>query len=189
MAEEFTWTIGAGGFRGEVSLLAPTDEALLWWQRPGFPLLYLTDLYVHPLRRRAGWARVLLDAAVAHADAAGADLWTWCHSHGVRQLSNGQKVSRPDNRALEALYKQYGFVTQVEHPQIEMVRRWQAPKQLLSGPRPTGRTASWAFQTLSSPLPRPAGLTEFISFGTTEEDPSLSSGKHQEKKRPRHGRG
>ncbi len=94
------WTMGAGGFIGEVSLfkLSAQDEHIA--QR--FPdTVELSDLYVHPLRRGKGWARILLRSAIAHA---AINEWNVF----IRVIPYGKEpiISLED---LIAFYKQHGF--------------------------------------------------------------------------------
>lgn len=95
------WVIGAGGFIGEVSLVAVPPE---------YPALnvsarcaLLTDFYVHPLRRRRGWGEALLTAALQHADKHAIDLVLWAQPHGTR------KHGRLNASQLVALYSSHGF--------------------------------------------------------------------------------
>jgi len=103
------WTVGAGGFIGEVTVRPVTDPAVLRSvQRKGVPLLFLTELYVHPLRRGLGWSHTLIETAVAYAAGEGADLWLYASPYGPKR-SGHHSVRRPTIQELEALYRRHGF--------------------------------------------------------------------------------
>lgn len=103
------WTVGAGGFIGEVTVRPVTDpDVLRAVQRPGVPLLFLTELFVHPMRRGRGWSHALLQAAIQHAAAEGADLWLYASPYGSKRAGH-RSVHRPTTEELEALYSRHGF--------------------------------------------------------------------------------
>lgn len=112
------WVMGSGGFIGEASLAVP-DEELARHTRKGVQLLELTDVYVHPLRRRNRWAHALLETATTHADAEHIDLV-------LRTIPYG-KGDTLDWQRLAALYAQYGFRPRKCDPR-QMVRRCVALK-------------------------------------------------------------
>jgi len=116
------FVMGAGGFLGEVSLKAAPEEALAL-ARPGRPLWFLTDLFVHPLRRKDGWGRSLMRSAVGYADRKGADLWLYARPHG--------RAPRMSEEQLAVFYFDHGFVPipPVVYPgHIEMVRCAQSKR-------------------------------------------------------------
>lgn len=69
------WTIGSGGFIGEVTLVnlhdieAPllTHEGFVQKSTWGKKTVALTNLYVHPQRRNCGWSVKLLTTATEYA--------------------------------------------------------------------------------------------------------------------------
>jgi GNAT superfamily N-acetyltransferase len=82
--------LGGGGCISQLTLTGSVPGALL----------ELTDVFVHPRRRRRGEARQLLQEAVAYADAHGYDLWLRVAPHG--------KDSAP-SAVLQQLYREVGF--------------------------------------------------------------------------------
>lgn len=110
------WIIGAGGFIGEVYLCEPPPEAGPDLRRR--PMLFMTDLWVHPLRRGRGWASELLHAATTWADSRRIDLWTYVLRFDDRP--SAMSVGR-----LKALYEGRGFrPTGRKIPEPVLVRRW-----------------------------------------------------------------
>jgi GNAT superfamily N-acetyltransferase len=91
--------MGRGGFIGELSLteVFPALERY----RNGNRLVMLTEFYVHPLRRRRGWGKELLDNMVRLVDKKGWDVLTYARSYGI-----GRK---PKDEELVQLYRRYGF--------------------------------------------------------------------------------
>lgn len=119
------WTVGSGGFIGEVYLRSTPPEALPC-KRKGVPLVFLTDLWVHPLRRGLGWSRSLVSAAVAHADKQRWDLWLY-----ARPFNNSKKPERRLNTdQLVTLYLSFGFELSNKCALQEpvLVRRCPTPK-------------------------------------------------------------
>lgn len=107
---------------GEASL-AKLDAKELTYRRAGVQLLGLTYVFVHPLRRRLGWGRQVLEQAVKWVDEREIDLYTYTSPYGIKKLRDGSEVSCPDAAALRKLYKEYGFVSSRRGWQV-MVRRW-----------------------------------------------------------------
>ena len=115
---ELRWTMGAGGFMGEVRLDPIVDPVVLRKVQRGRPLLFLTELYVHPLRRQKGWANELIRTCTAYADTAGIDLWLYAYPFG-----NGERMTV---KQLVTLYGTHGFrPIKGAGYQDEMVRRWR----------------------------------------------------------------
>lgn len=108
------WTIGSGGFIGEVTLfeLAPEDGYIRG--RDSRTYVELSNLHVHPLRRGRGWSRKLLRAALAYARAR-----DWCVF--LRTIPYNKPAM--DARMLAALYRRYGFRA-TRYDSREMVLRW-----------------------------------------------------------------
>ena len=122
--KEWTWTVGRGEFIGSISLLEAGKEDTARHLRLGaggvpFPVGFVSDLEVHPARRKQGWAHTLLDTLTAHADRNKIDLWTYVSPFG--ELFPGA-----DTSALICLYEDHGFelVTEPEY-EHEMLRRWR----------------------------------------------------------------
>jgi ribosomal protein S18 acetylase RimI-like enzyme len=113
------WTIGAGGFIGEVSLFRLTEWDMYVRGKDTRTYVTLSNLHVHPLRRGRGWARLLMQAALTHAMDRG-----WCVFIRVVPYANGDAM---DVDQLIAFYKSYGFVSTRRDPR-EMVRRWKTTK-------------------------------------------------------------
>lgn len=61
------WTMGAGGFIGEVSLFELSSEDLYIKHGSKRAYVELSNLHIHPLRRGQGWADSLMTAALCHA--------------------------------------------------------------------------------------------------------------------------
>ncbi len=94
------WTIGAGGFIGEVSLfeLSIEDE----YVRHGSKAIYveLSDLHVHSMRRGLGWAHLLVSAALQEAQRQGWRVF-------LRAIPYNKPTLNRD--ALIAFYRGWGF--------------------------------------------------------------------------------
>lgn len=120
------WTVGSGGFIGEVTLLTvdETNYDLHLTRRKSVPLLELTDLYVHPLRRGRGWAQELLTTAVEWADAHQTDLVLRTAAYGPHKDRNKRPVPRMTKEELQVFYARFGFKSRKADPCI-MVRRWR----------------------------------------------------------------
>lgn len=117
--KEWTWTVGNGGFVGKVSLLeAPLDVAMRL-QRLDIPVGFVAELFVHPHRRRAGWANTLMDSITKHADREKIDLWTYVEPFGA-------DADRMTRGGLLAYYARWGFCA-VKSPEYEyeIVRQWR----------------------------------------------------------------
>lgn len=96
------WQIGEGGFVGYITVSVPTGPVLDVVKAT--PLLEVTDLYVHPLRRGQGWAGQLMQHATDYADRKGATLALYVSSKGYTT------PGRP-YEALKAFYRGFGFRT------------------------------------------------------------------------------
>ena len=116
------FVVGTGGFVGEASL-AKLDANELTHRRDGIFMVGLTDVYVHPLRRRRGWGRKVLKLAVRWADSRRCDVYTYIQPYGPTHLKDGREVSAPDPETLRKLYNEYGFKTSRRDSSV-MVRRW-----------------------------------------------------------------
>jgi GNAT superfamily N-acetyltransferase len=117
------WTVGKGGFLGEVSLYTLAEDTAAYIPRKGVTCLELTDLFVHPQRRGRGWATELLTTATKYADDTATDLF-------LRVVSYG-KVSGASVEALTALYAAHGFkpFRRYDPSGREMVRRARRGKK------------------------------------------------------------
>lgn len=114
------WTVGEGGFIGEASLIEMDPMEVTLHRRKGRFICELTDVYVHPLRRGQGWARIVVQAAIEHADAQGWDIFLRVVAYGKK--TGKQKLSTEE---LTAFYGRCGFVARKADPRC-MVRRWRA---------------------------------------------------------------
>jgi GNAT superfamily N-acetyltransferase len=95
------WVVGNGGFKGQILLCHPTDAICSFVQpRQDVPLIEVADLYVHPLRRGAGWASELMRAAIEYVDSRRMDV-------ALRVAPHGPKKPTPD--ALKRFYASFGF--------------------------------------------------------------------------------
>lgn len=65
------WTIGEGGFIGEVSLFELSNEDAYIKGRSQRVYVELSNLHIHPLRRGKGWSDSLMHAAMQYARARG----------------------------------------------------------------------------------------------------------------------
>lgn len=121
------WTIGTGGFKGDILLCEPT-ECILWFQqpRPGVRMLEVECLYVHPLRRNYGWGRKLMDAALAHCDMRGWDTVLRVTPHGPRRTKAGTQVPLLPFSDLRLFYMSFGYKL-VQEPE-DKPREWLVPK-------------------------------------------------------------
>jgi len=94
------WTIGKGGFIGEVSLFELAEADMYVKGRSKRTYVELSNLYVHPLRRGRGWARELLKVAIAHARQNNHVVFLRAVPYGTAPHTLGD---------LLALYARYGF--------------------------------------------------------------------------------
>ena len=108
------WVIGAGGFIGEASLITADPTLKL---PAGMQACELTDVYVHPMRRGNGWARAVVETALAHADAHRWMVVLRVAAHGKRGRWG---ALTPDQ--LRTFYGSLGFKSTKADPDI-MVRR------------------------------------------------------------------
>lgn len=108
------WTIGKGGFIGEVSLQQLSEWDLYVRGRDQRAYCELTNLYVHPLRRGQGWARILMETALQHAQARDWPVFLRCVPYGIEPS---------DLQRLMAFYRSYGFKSTRRDPR-EMVLKW-----------------------------------------------------------------
>lgn len=121
--KEQRWTIGAGGFIGEVTLRAITSANVVNKVKKERDLMFLTNLFVHPLRRGRGWAQALLQTATTYADRSGVDLWLYARPYGCTRTKAG-RVHRLAEDELRRLYRRHGFRDIVGSGlHCEMVRR------------------------------------------------------------------
>jgi GNAT superfamily N-acetyltransferase len=95
----YRYVVGHGGFIAEASLTEP--EPCCAELASEAPLVALTDVHCHPLRRRRGWASIVVAECVAFADAYGFDVYCYPAPFG-----NGAK---PELAALWAFYADHGF--------------------------------------------------------------------------------
>lgn len=123
------WRIGSGGFIGNVTLQPVEWPNVLAKVQRRRPLMFLTYLFVHPLRRGLGWADELMRAATTFADRKGIDLWLYARPYGLRRTKDGRRVSYATEEALVAFYRKHGFrpIDGAGH-RNEMVRRCRAQK-------------------------------------------------------------
>lgn len=119
------WTVGEGGFIGEASLAELSLDEYRQHSRRGRFICELTDVYVHPLRRGQGWARIAVEAALAHADTMEWDVFLRVVAYGDKADKRGRPTTRLDTAALTAFYTRCGFVARAADPRC-MVRRWRA---------------------------------------------------------------
>lgn len=121
--DEHRWTIGNGGFLGEVTLtpVAETDQYVL---REGRKCWELTNLFVHPLRRNLGWARTLVSTALAFAHARKADVFLRVVPYGVAP-ANLERLTK--------FYRSYGFRQVMRGDKRELVLRWSENSTESSG--------------------------------------------------------
>jgi GNAT superfamily N-acetyltransferase len=110
------WTIGTGGFLGEITLqgLADTDYYV---RRSDEERSYveLTNYFVHPLRRHLGWGRELFETAIAHAEKRHWPVF-------LRAVPYGR--SPADLERLVTFYRSYGFRQVRRGDKRELVLRW-----------------------------------------------------------------
>jgi GNAT superfamily N-acetyltransferase len=120
--ETHVWRIGSGGFIGSVSVIPVPSAEVLGAVKKRRPLMFLTYLFVHPLRRGRGWGGELVAAATAWADAEGIDLWLYARPYGHAR-------GRRTVEQLVAFYRAHGFrpIEGAGH-RNEMVRRCRSPK-------------------------------------------------------------
>lgn len=109
--------MGNGGFIGRVSLLEPPEEVEHRLKRPALGLGFVSDLLVHPLKRRTGWGNTLMDCITKHADRSKIDLWLYA-------CPIKDEFPSMTRGGLIAYYSRWGFEA-VEKPEYEyeMVRR------------------------------------------------------------------
>ena len=119
---------GGGGFISEVSL-DPPPRRVERELGAGAPLLFLNDLWVHPMHRGKGRGGALILAALVHASELESDVWLYVKPYGLRRTRGGRRVPRPTVQELEGLYAQFGFATLRREPRTEMV--WRHPAQSL----------------------------------------------------------
>lgn len=106
--DEVRFTVGKGGFQGNLWLTKPTAELvtslpdLANLQRPAY---VVHGLLVHPLRRGKGWARILVETAQHYARAVDHDLYLWVEPYTA---STGSKPT-VTKRQLQAFYRRLGF--------------------------------------------------------------------------------
>lgn len=123
-----TWTVGAGGFIGSVSVVPITRTDVIEAVKKRKPLMFLTYLFIHPLRRGRGWSHTLLEAATGFADAQGIDLWLYARPYGLAVTKRG-RIHKASESALVRLYQQHGFrLIEGAGHRNEMVRRCRAQK-------------------------------------------------------------
>jgi GNAT superfamily N-acetyltransferase len=116
------WVVGEGGFIGEASLIELSVDEHRRYSRRGRFICELTDVYVHPLRRGRGWARVVVEAALDYADAEGWDVFLRVVTYGKDSQRGPHRL---DVESLIAFYGRLGFVGRRDDPRC-MVRRWRA---------------------------------------------------------------
>ena len=109
------WTIGEGGFVGEVSLFNLSVEDNYVRGRDQRVYVELSNFHVHPLRRKLGWGKILLRAALRHAERR-----KW--SVFIRVIPYSK--IRPDFERLMKLYTDHGFVKTKNDPR-EMVLKYK----------------------------------------------------------------
>lgn len=114
---------GAGGFRGSLVLAKAPEAAVEAWSRPGFLLLSVEHLYVHPLRRNLGWGGSLVEEALEWAKVHRADVWLYAWPFGSTRSSKGNPLRRLGLRGLENFYLSHGFRVVAREPDLEML--WQ----------------------------------------------------------------
>lgn len=108
------WTLGEGGFLGEVTLqrLSVADSYVL---QDGVPCYELTNLYVHPKRRGKGWATQLMETALEFSKKRGADVFLRVVPYGCAPA---------DSTRLIKFYRSYGFKQVRRGDKLELVLRW-----------------------------------------------------------------
>ncbi len=115
------WRIGSGGFVGSVTVMPIPDGCEATGRRRGRPMMFLTYLFVHPLRRGRGWAEELLRAATEWADRVGVDLWLYVRAYGHPR-------GRATASQLREFYGSHGFRPVDGCYRDEMVRRCRVQK-------------------------------------------------------------
>jgi ribosomal protein S18 acetylase RimI-like enzyme len=112
------WVIGDGGFIGEVSLFEMAEDDKYVITNKVLKYVELSDLHVHPLRRKSGWAHALMTIALKYAK-----------RKGYRVFLRAIPYSKPKikQEALIAFYKQYGFKS-TRLDQREMMLNWPTIK-------------------------------------------------------------
>jgi GNAT superfamily N-acetyltransferase len=108
------YVIGAGGFIGEVTLFELSPEDFYVRGRDRRRYVELSDLHVHPLRRRRGWADVLIKAALREARNRDWPVF-------LRAIPYNKPALDKDD--LIAFYKRYGFKS-TRNDKREMVLKW-----------------------------------------------------------------
>lgn len=112
--------VGEGGFIGEASLAEISEEDYRRVARRGRYVCELTDVYVHPLRRRLGWAREVVRVALDYADEEEWDVFLRVVEYGTTG-----KWGRASTEQLIKFYASMGF-TQLKADPREMIRRYRA---------------------------------------------------------------
>lgn len=107
MASE-RWVIGAGGFVSYLRLDDPPDDVAEAYARLGCSLMFVAEVFVHPLRRSRGHSRVLMETVAQWADRSRVDLWLYCAPFGLRTV-RAKPIHRPDAEQLAAFYAKFGF--------------------------------------------------------------------------------
>jgi GNAT superfamily N-acetyltransferase len=98
------FTVGSGGFLGEVSLYTNNYTSA----QPTYTL-YMSDFHVHPMRRELGWGTLLLAECTSWADAEGAAVITYARPFGRKRNKFGTQRARAEEGDLERFYKSFGF--------------------------------------------------------------------------------
>ncbi len=116
------WTMGEGGFIGEASLIRLDADEFRHHGRRGRFMCELTDVFVHPLRRGNGWARQLVETALAHADEQEWDVFLRVVAYGDTDNPRWRRLKTDE---LTAFYAKFGFVQRRADERV-MIRRWRA---------------------------------------------------------------
>ena len=120
------WTLGQRGFIAEASLVAMDPYEAKVYMRGAVPIVELTDVYTHPLRRGRGWARSCAQAALDHADDNGWDVFIRVGvAYGPDADKNAKQFQRLNDMELLAFYKSLGFKARADDPRT-MARRYRA---------------------------------------------------------------
>ena len=108
------FTIGAGGFIGEVSLFELSQEDSYVRAALGCTCkcVELSNLHVHPLRRCKGWGRELLSTALCHAQR---------HKWAVFIRVIPYAKDSIDLECLTKFYKRYGFTQLKRNDKRELI--------------------------------------------------------------------
>lgn len=119
------WTLGQRGFIAEASLAAMDPAEAKQYMRGNTPVVELTDVYTHPLRRGRGWARSCAQAALDYADDNGWDVFLRVVAYGPDEDKNQSQFQKLTNEELAAFYKSLGFKARADDPR-SMMRRYRA---------------------------------------------------------------